>query len=319
MDCGPRRIGTFRKHSGWHKRWQRPTHCRDRTWNEVPYLAAWLARPLPADESPQTAADLDAEINGPLLNLIHGAHGLDATLAVGQASSAMPVDESPPFTDQASQLHAGLNHLDEMFAHECNRLEVLKKGDARIQRRLDAVLAVPFVPAQQRSTLRSLARQVALRLNDQDSNSAAEAGQRRARRRRRTKRARSGRRRGSRQVSRKRPPMENQRRTSNRSRSPNPRARQKPNHPPTRRPTRPIIYSGCSSAGRNIQRRRFSRPTATRTTGTRRARRQIQSTSQPGQSHSNLPHSNSPRSNLPPSAICSRAGPVRTTFAGAIG
>jgi hypothetical protein len=148
---------------------------RDRTWNEVPYLAAWLARPLPIDESPQAAAELDSEINGPLLNLIHGAHGLDATLAVGQASSATPVDESPPFTEQASHLRASLDHFDETFAHECNRLEVLKKGDARVQRRLDAVLAVPFVPAPQRNALRSLARQVALRLNDQDGESAAGA------------------------------------------------------------------------------------------------------------------------------------------------
>src|SRR5260221_8067367 len=65
---------------------------RDRAYAEIPYLAQWLARPLPATESPDKS---DAEINDTLLPLIQANHALPAMLAAGAPAGAEPLAESP--------------------------------------------------------------------------------------------------------------------------------------------------------------------------------------------------------------------------------
>ncbi len=129
---------------------------RDQAWARIPYLARWLTRPLPIGEP---SAPLDDEINGTLLKLIHATHGLDTALAAGQAAGAAPFDE------EASEVRAGLQHLDELFSKECARLEKLKQGNASVVRRFEAALALPLVPSRQREELRKLSSQFAAKLS----------------------------------------------------------------------------------------------------------------------------------------------------------
>ena len=80
---------------------------RDRAWAEIPYFAAWLARPLPEGEPSQSE---DEEINGTLLHLIRAAHGLDATLASPPTTEATAATESPPFEGEAREVRERLEH-----------------------------------------------------------------------------------------------------------------------------------------------------------------------------------------------------------------
>ena len=72
---------------------------RDRAAAEIPYLAAWLARPLPASASRPTR--LDAEINTGLLPLVHANRSFAALLAAGGPPGAEPMAESTQLAEQS--------------------------------------------------------------------------------------------------------------------------------------------------------------------------------------------------------------------------
>jgi hypothetical protein len=147
---------------------------RDRAYAEVPYLAAWLARPLPPDES---AATFDAEINNSLLPLIHANHALGALLAAGEPAGADTAVESPALDQQARQVRERLEHLEELFAAECTRLQKSKTADAARARDIDAALAVPLAPQRQREELRRLLVQTSAKLSaDGTAESAKDNG-----------------------------------------------------------------------------------------------------------------------------------------------
>ena len=135
---------------------------RDRAWAEIPYFAAWLARPLP-DGEPSDAED--EEINGTLLHLIRAAHGLDATLASPPTTEAAAATESPPFEGEAREVREGIEHLEQLFTKECNRLADTKQRDGRSLRDLQAVLEVSSLPARQREQLRKRAEEIAATLS----------------------------------------------------------------------------------------------------------------------------------------------------------
>ncbi len=149
---------------------------RDRAWAEIPYFAAWLARPLPSGEPSEP---MDEEINGTLLHLISAAHGLDATLASPPTSETAAATESPPFEGEARDVRERLEHLEQLFAKECSRLEEVKHGDGSTLRDLQAVLEVSSLPARQREQLRKRATEIANKLNGDpiaaDSSAANEA------------------------------------------------------------------------------------------------------------------------------------------------
>ena len=135
---------------------------RDRAWAEIPYLAAWLARPLPAGASTDAA---DEEINGTLLHLIRAAHALDATLASPPSTEAAAATDSPPFEGEAREVRERLEQLERLFTKECSRLEEIKHGDGRALSDLQAVLQVSLVPAREREKLRKRAEGIASQLN----------------------------------------------------------------------------------------------------------------------------------------------------------
>ena len=136
---------------------------RDRAWAEIPYFAAWLARPLPSGEP---SDPIDEEINGTLLHLISAAHGLDATLASPPTTEAAAATESPPFEGEARDVRERLEHLEQLFAKECSRLEEVKHGDGSTLRDIQAVLDVSSLPARQREQLRQTGkREIANKLN----------------------------------------------------------------------------------------------------------------------------------------------------------
>jgi hypothetical protein len=135
---------------------------RDRAWGEIPYFAAWLARPLPVGESADAA---DQEINSTLLHLIRTAHSLDGTLASPPTTEAAAATESPPFEGEAREVRERLDRLEQLVAKECNRLQEIHHGDGRALRDLQAVLEVASVPARQREQLRKRAEEIASRLN----------------------------------------------------------------------------------------------------------------------------------------------------------
>jgi hypothetical protein len=144
---------------------------RDRTYAEVPYLAAWLARPLPANVSPTT---FDAEINDTLLPLIHANHALAAMLAAGEPAGA-DTTESPALDQQVRQVRERLDQLEELFAAECTRLQKSKKTDGAMARDIHAVLTLPLASGREREELRRLFVQTSAKLSaDVTADSANE-------------------------------------------------------------------------------------------------------------------------------------------------
>src|SRR5205823_6314569 len=126
---------------------------RDRAYAEIPYLAEWLSRPIPAGES---SDKFDAEINDTLLPLITSNHSLATLLAAGPQAAAEPIAESPAFEQQASQVRERLEGLEQLFAEECARLQTAKKTDGAVLRDIHAALATPLPTSQQRKELRRI-------------------------------------------------------------------------------------------------------------------------------------------------------------------
>ncbi|HKD37809.1 MAG TPA: vWA domain-containing protein [Pirellulales bacterium] len=144
---------------------------RDRVYAEAPYLAEWLARPLPSGNA---SDKLDAEINDTLLPLIHANHELAEMLAAGPPAGAEPIAEAPALEQQAHQLRDRLDRLEKAFADECDRLGKMKKADGSSVREIQAALALPLCPAHERSELRRLLADSSKSLIAAEASSAKE-------------------------------------------------------------------------------------------------------------------------------------------------
>ena len=126
---------------------------RDRAFTELPYLAEWLCRPLPAGEP---ADKLDAAINDNLVPLIHANQSLAAILAAGPHAEQEGDVEPMGLASTVSDVRQRLTRLDQQLTDEITRLQKLKKPDGATVRDLHAVLAMPLVAARQREELRRL-------------------------------------------------------------------------------------------------------------------------------------------------------------------
>jgi len=123
---------------------------RDRLLAEVPHLATWLARPLPAA---QTSEPLDRQINETLLSLIENEHRLAHSLRRPAMSfDHRPVSQWPDNVakETASERFATLKgQLDS----EWTRLLQAENRDAGTLRGIAAVLSLPLVPWDKRRQL----------------------------------------------------------------------------------------------------------------------------------------------------------------------
>ena len=96
----------------------------DQTSAQIPYLAQWLCRPLPAGQSPATE---DAEINDTLLKLIHGAAELNETLAAGPPPDASMTAQAAEFVQQAQAVRGQFEHLQGLLSKDVPGLKNSKK------------------------------------------------------------------------------------------------------------------------------------------------------------------------------------------------
>ncbi len=144
---------------------------RDQAFAEIPYLAEWMARPLPAGLKSQT---FDAEINDALLPLIHANNRLASELAQENPSVANAISDSPSFEQDVQQVHARLSHAESSFAEAVRAAQADKKKNAVAWRHLQALLATPLVAAGDRQELRKSLAQLSARLNSNTVAAAAE-------------------------------------------------------------------------------------------------------------------------------------------------
>ncbi len=140
---------------------------RDRAYAEIPYLAQWLARPLPPGQSSKS---LDLEINDSLLPLIYANHALATTLAAEEAAMFDAASDSPAFDQQEQQVRRRLDHLHELLANQCDTLQKTKRPGGQAVRDLYACLDTPLIPAGQREELRKLTARLSGALNGETDN-----------------------------------------------------------------------------------------------------------------------------------------------------
>jgi hypothetical protein len=138
--------------------WKRAWALCDRAWAELPYLAAWLCRPLPLG---QNAAANDGHITEMLLPL------LEETRAMATALDRDGWDETAQQTlaHHVAKVSDGLELLDAFVAAEGQRL--LKPDEpaaARSLHGIHALLGMPLVPAQMRDQLLNRSAELNARL-----------------------------------------------------------------------------------------------------------------------------------------------------------
>ncbi|MEQ8788318.1 MAG: YqaE/Pmp3 family membrane protein [Pirellulaceae bacterium] len=135
---------------------------RDGAWARIPYLAQWLARPLPRGQS---ATTWDNAVNGTLLPLIAGVDELNQTLVAYD-----PIDDQdlrttapPPLApiDQVEQLYGALEQNVNTAAQQ---MLASASSDAATLREIDALLELPLIPWQTRSDLSARRARIAAAL-----------------------------------------------------------------------------------------------------------------------------------------------------------
>ena len=121
---------------------------RDAAYADVPYLAQWLCRPLPVDQS-SAAADL--EVNQTLLRLIGNLHRWGEQL--GRHDQATGEAEATRLAKSQREVAQDLARLQDQFRTHCAALEKSRETGPDQFREIAAVLATPLLPAEARLTL----------------------------------------------------------------------------------------------------------------------------------------------------------------------
>ncbi|HEX4148185.1 MAG TPA: hypothetical protein VHY20_04320, partial [Pirellulales bacterium] len=125
---------------------------RDRAWNELPYLAEWLARPATLGES---TAEADRLTNELLLPLIADVRKLADALAAPPAVDQGPGSVSA-LLGQCMEVKNRLTQVEHMFDATCQQLSSRREPTPQTWRQIDAALAVPLVSGSTREQLRKL-------------------------------------------------------------------------------------------------------------------------------------------------------------------
>ncbi len=131
---------------------------RDRALAQLPYLARWIARPLPLGESSDHA---DREISQTVLPAIDNVQKLNDALATMPAAG----DGTPEWSELHQQLAAQVAALDNLFVRHCNYLVKQTAADARNWRDLNSVLQTPMLDAPRRERFVQLRGQQAAKLD----------------------------------------------------------------------------------------------------------------------------------------------------------
>jgi uncharacterized membrane protein YqaE (UPF0057 family) len=143
---------------------------RDQAWARIPYLAQWLARPLPTAQSP---APWDKAVNGQLLPLIQDVNELDAHLASYDPINDADLRGTPPPLADIDQVEKQFGALEDMLSSAAKRLLQDADAGALVLREIDALLALPLIDWKTRGDLRTRREQIASALRDPEKNSEA--------------------------------------------------------------------------------------------------------------------------------------------------
>ncbi len=137
------------------------TQLRDLAYAELPYLAAWVARPLALGEQP---APVDRQVNHQLLELLQAIRRIETLLADVETKTDL-ITQAPAITAalvrEQQTTAAMLRNLRTQFTRECDALARIESPTAATLRRIDAVLNTPLPRAQRRADLHEKRREFA--------------------------------------------------------------------------------------------------------------------------------------------------------------
>ncbi|MEX0820039.1 MAG: hypothetical protein WD070_10625, partial [Pirellulaceae bacterium] len=124
----------------------RALQTRDRAAADLPYLARWFCRPLPASVPRASRNEADEFINGPVLRAIAAA----TTLGEIIADVTLAADETLPFVDPADDAEDAVTALRDAFQRDQDRLLDPLNQDVETLRGIDEMLQLPILPWSKR-------------------------------------------------------------------------------------------------------------------------------------------------------------------------